>query len=205
MLDPLPRPDDLNSRERQRLATRDRLFECSISEFRSVGFEAAQVERIVTAAGVARGTFYAHFPTKSDVLRELLLRLDAQAAQRLKPLRARDARLRETMADAVRTMFQVKAEFDDAELFRETVAMYVRSPHSPLEGAYASHILAEIVQLFGDAQGRGELRADLDALLLASVFLTGLFGLLVFDAPEMSPIAQLADLFLSTFLEGAAP
>lgn len=205
MLDPLPRPEDLNSRERQRLATRDRLFDCAIAEFQAVGFEAAQVERIVQAAGVARGTFYAHFPSKSDVLRELLLRLDARAAERLTPIRERQPPLREALVASVQSMFEVKAEFNNPELFRETVAMYVRWPHSPLEGELASHILGEIMALFSEAQARGELRADLDALLLASVFLTGLFGLLVFDAPELSPVAQLADLFLSTFLEGAAP
>src|SRR5262249_56340205 len=71
------------SRTRQRLETRDRLFEAALAEFRRAGVAAAEIERIVRAAGVARGTFYLHFPTKDHVLMELLRRKQAVLARRL--------------------------------------------------------------------------------------------------------------------------
>ena len=40
---------------------------------RTQGFSNAQIDRIVERAGVARGTFYFHFPTKEHVLVEAFL------------------------------------------------------------------------------------------------------------------------------------
>ncbi len=54
----------IRRRDRQRLETRARVYEAAVDEFRREGFARAQVDRIVAAAGVARGTFYFHFPSK---------------------------------------------------------------------------------------------------------------------------------------------
>src|SRR5262245_57475521 len=80
------------SRTRQRLETRDRLFEAALAEFRRVGVAPAEIEDIVRAAGVARGTFYLHFPTKDHVLMELLRRKQAVLGARLTAARAGSAR-----------------------------------------------------------------------------------------------------------------
>src|ERR1700710_284075 len=58
-------------REVQRLETRARLFDAALTEIGSSGLAAADVTAIATAAGVVRGTFYFHFPTKEHVLVEL--------------------------------------------------------------------------------------------------------------------------------------
>ena len=57
-------------RERQRAATRERLFAAALAEFRRNGFERANVAEIARAAGVSRPSFYAHFPTLDHVLRD---------------------------------------------------------------------------------------------------------------------------------------
>ena len=59
-----------SARERQRAETRERLFQAALDEIRQEGVGGAQVDRIVASVGVARGTFYFHFPTKEDVLIE---------------------------------------------------------------------------------------------------------------------------------------
>ena len=64
----------VNSRSRQRAETRERIFETALREFRDVGFAGAQIDRIAKKAGVARGTFYFHFPMKDDVMLELARR-----------------------------------------------------------------------------------------------------------------------------------
>src|SRR2546425_8400421 len=71
------------SRTRQRLETRDRIFEAALAEFRRAGVAAAEIEDIVRAADVARGTFYLHFPTKDHVLMELLRRQQRDLGGRL--------------------------------------------------------------------------------------------------------------------------
>ena len=74
-------------RDRQRAATRERIFEAAMAEFREAGFANAQVDRIARAAGVVRGTFYFHFPSKEHVLIELEQRYSTQVASRLREMR----------------------------------------------------------------------------------------------------------------------
>ena len=56
--------DKPSAREAKRLQTRERLMGAAIAEFKRSGIAAADVGAIVTAAGVAHGTFFFHFPTK---------------------------------------------------------------------------------------------------------------------------------------------
>src|ERR1700743_3976676 len=60
-----------SARETKRLQTRERLLGAAIAEFKRAGMADADVGSIVTAAGVAHGTFFFHFPTKEHVLLEL--------------------------------------------------------------------------------------------------------------------------------------
>lgn len=60
--DPTPRPTAEG--------TRDRLFRVSMDGFRAHGYDGLSVSRITRDAGVAKGTFFNHFPTKEHVLAE---------------------------------------------------------------------------------------------------------------------------------------
>lgn len=62
----------LTPRKRQRLETRKKVYQAALTVFRRDGVNEARIEDIVKLAGVANGTFYFHFPTKDDVLAELL-------------------------------------------------------------------------------------------------------------------------------------
>src|SRR5690606_7414403 len=83
----------IGARERQRAATRERLFEAALAEFRGRGFERASVARIARAARVSRPSFYAHFPTLDHVLFELAWRLSLRIVRALEGA----AGLRETL------------------------------------------------------------------------------------------------------------
>src|SRR5262245_53656870 len=61
----------VGARETQRLATRARVFDAAVAEIGRSGLAGADVAAIAAGAGVARGTFYFHFPTKEHVLVEL--------------------------------------------------------------------------------------------------------------------------------------
>lgn len=56
------------SRRTQRETTRRQLFDVSLSFFRSHGFSETSVDQIIQVAGVSKGTFYVHFPSKDAVL-----------------------------------------------------------------------------------------------------------------------------------------
>ncbi len=53
------------------METRARLFDAALAEIGRSGLAGADVSAIASAAGVVRGTFYFHFPTKEHVLVEL--------------------------------------------------------------------------------------------------------------------------------------
>lgn len=65
--------------------TRAHILEAALKLFAQSGYEAASVDEICTAAGVSKGAFYHHFPTKQAVflylLNDWLDRLDVQFVQ----------------------------------------------------------------------------------------------------------------------------
>src|SRR3990172_11836889 len=99
-----PRPEEPSRRERQRLETRNRIYEAAIAEFRRAGFQRAQVETIVERAGVARGTFYFHFPTKEHVLLEMQRRTEAEIVERLRTLGERASSVTEFLTGVIETI-----------------------------------------------------------------------------------------------------
>lgn len=63
----LPRPTTARGE-----ATRKRILDAAENEFGENGFARTSVASIVNRAGVAQGTFYLYFPSKDDVLRQLV-------------------------------------------------------------------------------------------------------------------------------------
>ena len=185
-------------RERQRAATRERLFAAALAEFQRSGFARANVAEIARAAGVSRPSFYAHFPTPDHALFELAWRLALQAVRRLEPAQGLRATL-ERLADAV-----IDAERDlGASLFRELVGMFARRPALPGIDGSQIPLLAELLRRFERARAAGELRAGMAPEQAARLCLSGLFGHGL--GGEASPAQRRADLraLFSLFLAEA--
>lgn len=83
-----PRAMRETDRDRQREATRRRLYEASIEEIAREGLEAASVDRITKAAGTSRTAYYFHFPHKESVVELLNQRLSNELATALGELPA---------------------------------------------------------------------------------------------------------------------
>lgn len=66
-------------REYKKQQVRQRLFDTAIALFEAEGYDAVSVDRIVAEAGVAKGTFFNHFPSKADVLAAWYERLVSEA------------------------------------------------------------------------------------------------------------------------------
>jgi AcrR family transcriptional regulator len=58
-------------REAQRRFTRQHILDAAVEVFVEQGYTATTVEDIIERAGTSRGTFYAHFRSKTDVIVEL--------------------------------------------------------------------------------------------------------------------------------------
>jgi len=179
-------------RERQRAATRERLFAAAIAEFRRSGFERANVAEIARAAGVSRPSFYAHFPTLDHVLFELAWRLMLRVARALEGATG----LREALDRLADALIEAEQTVGDAALFREMISIFVRRPGAPEFDVAEIPVLVEVVRLFERASRAGELRSGMTPEQAARLCLSGVFGhLLGVDATPAERRADLRALF----------
>jgi AcrR family transcriptional regulator len=72
-------------REAQKQMTRRLLLDAGLELFTTKGYAATTVDDIATAAGTTRVTFYAYFPSRSDLMKALI---DEQLNERLERIRS---------------------------------------------------------------------------------------------------------------------
>ena len=155
-------PDTATGREAQRRKTRARVLDAAIVEFQRAGANSADINAIVEAAGVARSTFYFHFPTREHVLLELIRRDEDYLAEELS--RFLDARrdLPAVLNEIIRLVVALETRWG-AALFRDVISLYF-SPAAPKDENWTKHptfvlLAAEIER----ARIRGELYDDVEA------------------------------------------
>ncbi|RAU90696.1 TetR/AcrR family transcriptional regulator [Mycobacterium colombiense] len=181
-------------RETRRLETRARLFDAALAEIARRGLAAADVSAIVADAGVARGTFYFHFPTKEHVLIE---------AERVEETRIiselGDAKgdLASVLDHLVHHVLRAESRLG-AAVFRDMLGLHFSSTR-PVEDELAQHPLGQfLVDVIGRAQDAGQVVAEVDAAELATFFSNGLFALLATGAHD----AALLNRYVTTIVKG---
>ena len=196
--------DRPNGRDAQRQETRKRVYAAAVAEFRRVGMAAADVSVIAKEAGVARGTFYFHFPTKEHILAELERHEEARLAAQLEKFLARPHDLPGALAETVRLMAQLERRVGKL-LFREMLALHF-SPNRPeaLPGTdqWADYpMMTLVVRAIGLARDRGETYPEADPLRTAQFFMLGLYAVLI-TSPDHSRAAraEILDNFVATVL-----
>lgn len=190
-------------RTAQRLATREKLLQVSLDEFRRSGFAQADIAAIVERGGVARGTFYFHFPTKDDVLTELRVREERRIVSEVGALVAKRKPLDRTLRAVVAAIATAEDRLG-VDLVREMCAAQFR-PGVVQADTVSDHPVAELVvaaveQACVDAAGGADAERAGD---LAVIFLTGLFGVLsTHDGPSPER-DRLIDVLIDLTLKGA--
>ncbi len=177
-----------STRERQRAATRERLFAAAIDEFRREGFERASVARIARGAGVSRPSFYAHFPTLDHVLFEWAWRLASQIVRKLEG----GTDLRDTLDRLVDALIDAEQAVGDPTLFREMISIFARRAAGPELDGRDIPVLGELMRCFERGRERGELRGGMPAEQAARLCLSGVFGHLL--GVDVTPDERRADL-----------
>jgi TetR/AcrR family transcriptional repressor of uid operon len=196
--------DKPNGREVQRRETRQRVYAAAVTEFRQAGMAAADVSVIAREAGVARGTFYFHFPTKEHVLAELERHEEARLAAQLEKFLARPHDLPGALNEVVRLMAQMERRVGKT-LFREMLALHF-SPNRPevLPGTeqWADYpMMTLVVRAIGLARDRGETYQEADALRTAQFFMLGLYAVLITShGRPRAARAEILDNFVATVL-----
>jgi AcrR family transcriptional regulator len=169
--------DKPSAREAKRLQTRERLLGAALAEFKRAGMAEADVGAIVTAAGVAHGTFFFHFPTKEHVLLELEQREEARIARQLARSANSKHDLEATMNEAVRLVMGLERRLG-AVLFKDFLALHFSQTRPPLDESGQHPVIVEVAQEIERAQRRDEVDSSVIPMNSAVFFLLGLYALL---------------------------
>jgi len=180
--------DKPSAREAKRLQTRERLMGAAVAEFKRSGLAAADVGAIVTAAGVAHGTFFFHFPTKEHVLLELERREEERIAKQLGRYVGAKRPLSAILEEAVRLVVGLERRLG-AALFKDFLALHF-SQTRPADERSEHPVIVTVANEIEQARERGEVDADVTAMNSALFFLLGLYALLTttHDWPAQSAI-----------------
>lgn len=64
----------------------DELLDVAQGMFLTQGYDTTSVQAIIDAVGIAKGTFYHHYPSKAAVLDAIIVRMTAQSLELVQPL-----------------------------------------------------------------------------------------------------------------------
>lgn len=191
----------VSPREAQRLETRARIFDAAVAEIGRCGLAGADVSAIARAAGVVRGTFYFHFPTKEHVLVELERAEETRMVAELNAKAASSDDLASMLTLLVRRVLAAERRLGSA-VFRDMLALHFSSTR-PVDDALSEHPLAEfVIAAIAEAQSARRVPADADPGELGTIFLTGLFALLATAGPPSRARTALLDRYVLTIVEG---
>jgi AcrR family transcriptional regulator len=191
----------VSAREAQRLRTRARLFDAAVAEIGRSGLASTDVAAIAAAVGVARGTFYFHFPTKEHVLVELERTEEAKIVAMLATEASEPGDLMSVLTLLVRQVLAAEQRLGPV-VFRDMLGLHF-SATRPVEDEPGEHPLAEfVIAAIAEAQAAGRASRDADAGELGVIFLTGLFALLATATTASQPRAALLDRYVKTIVQG---
>ncbi|MGH3674474.1 MAG: TetR/AcrR family transcriptional regulator [Mycobacterium sp.] len=168
--------DKPSARDAKRLQTRERLMGAAIAEFKRSGMAEADVGAIVTAAGVAHGTFFFHFPTKQHVLLELERREEERIAKQLGRYAETKRNLSSILTEAVRLVLGLERRLG-AVLFKDFLALHF-SQTRPTDESKEHPVIVRVAQEIEHAQRLGHVASDVNPVNSAVFFLLGLYAML---------------------------
>ncbi|MGX9226652.1 TetR/AcrR family transcriptional regulator [Streptomyces albus] len=193
---------------RSRSATRDKLFQAAVTLIAEQGFSSTTVEEIAERAGVAKGTVYYNFASKTELFEELLRHGVALLTADLRKAADETAGRGGSRVDALDAMVRAGLLFIDrypaftqlyvAELWRtgrawnETLLMVRQEAVAVVEDVLRAGV------------AEGELSEEIDIQLSAAAALVGMVLVAALDWKAFQPERSLEDVHgaLSLLLQG---
>jgi len=132
-------------------ATRAHIIEVASAQFREHGVAAAGLAGIMSAAGLTNGAFYAHFDSKEDLVRAVLLDAFGQRQQRLRANLEHKVGIETTVRNYLSARHR-----DDAGTGCPSAALVAEIARHPKEtrGAFTEKV-SEIIDLLAAQMGKG--------------------------------------------------
>jgi len=171
-------------------ATKRKLIEAAEKEFGERGFHSASVVSITQRAGVAQGTFYLYFPSKEEVLRELV----REMGRKLRRTLAEATHGVEGRLEAERAGFQafVRFSLEEENLYR--VVMQSQFVDESIYREYYRTLAAAYAEGLREAAQKGEIRdGDAEARAWALMGVAHFLGLRYAIWEGMEPPAEVME------------
>ena len=157
------------SRTAQR--TKNAVMESALALFKERGFDSVTIEEITQRAGVAKGSFYTYFPTKSDIIVEEFRKIDAFYLQWADANLRRYKTAKEKLTAFTRAQMKYVRDVVGNHSLRILYANQVIQPGTgKIITAEDRHWVRIVARIIAEGQAAGEFRADLDASRLAVLF-----------------------------------
>jgi AcrR family transcriptional regulator len=197
---------EMTSRKLQAFQTRQKIVDTALQLFGKKGYEAVTVDDICDEAGVSKGAFYHHFPSKDQILLEKFMSIDSFYRQLEK-----DIAMEKSCVDKLRRVsVEAMGEISDfgIDILTVAYASQLRTDKKTSELASNNrHIYKLIGSLLKEGQERGEFRKDIDIKKRTRTIVSSYRGLVVewclknggFDLVEAG--RDLADNLLEGILE----
>ena len=163
-------------------ARRTQILDAATRVFASNGFNRATIHDVAQAAGVADGTIYNYFASKTDLLFGLLDRLNDTERRPASLAQATDAPFRDSIGDYFRAYLRerVEALWSNADLFRAVLPELLANP--ALRARYHDEVIAPTMALGEGAFSAlvaNEMVRDLDLPLSVRIVAGSVLGLMV--------------------------
>jgi AcrR family transcriptional regulator len=160
-----PHLAEASRRDRKKARTRREIFRAAMGLFGDRGFDAVTVEQICSAADVAKGTFFLHFPSKAALLTEWSRELAGELGDALHDHRGSSIAEYRTLAERIGDHWLRRPDATRA-LLREVLA-----PSSTADAPRGDPLRDLVEDVVRRGQEKSELRRNVSAPVAAGVFL----------------------------------
>ena len=195
-------------RDKQREETRRRLYHAALEVFARDGVDSCRIEDIAQRAEVSRAAFYFHFPTKEDVLLQLLLEAEQPTVEALEALPP-DASLDTYFKTLVEGFTASWEGTERSKLLIDVFATALRRLRTIADDRSAEPMRAVVAVRFARAAKEGELSQAIPAEVLGDFFLLNCLAAMTAWVMQPAPAAlSLSDMLygvVALFMNGARP
>lgn len=161
-------------------ATRQHILAVATEEFLAHGYACTSLSDLIGVAGVTKGGFYHHFPSKEALAVEVVRTRQAEWAARVVQASARHDRA----VDQLRAMAQVASDLKEQDrdkdhstsLQRLCAELAEDAELAPQIAGYCEAWIDTATGLVARAQLQGDIRADVDAHQTAEVLVATFLG-----------------------------
>ena len=147
--------------QQRAVQTRQRLATTAMRLFREQGFDAVSIDEICSVAGVTKGAFYYHFPSKQAVLAEFATKRLGQVEAEVASLVASDMSTTDAILEVVRTAVRGSQRVPTA-LLAQMGRSLGAGGGQPTEGRHEHTLRDAFEKLLRRGQSRREVASDVD-------------------------------------------